>query len=281
MERMFWGIHPWHVYLDESYNSHVFCVGGLLAPAGVCDRLAAQWADRLAYENRRSAKKSLPPISRYHATDCANLKREFRTENGWSVDRQILFSKRLCEIIRDSGIWVVAIGGLIEDIKPFLPPGDVPKGLLCNLCLRMALVDISAIVRERYAGAKVTLFYDQGYDFGSEVVRVFKTFKDGIHTSDAIAECFETAEPKDSRECLPLQTADFIAYETMKRIDGLRKGRGDLRKALRHLHGSDTTLIMEQFTSEIFADMARMIMNRQSGRHPWEGVTSKMVDILP
>ena len=279
MQRMFWGIHPWHVYLDESYNSQVFCVGGFLAPAGLCDRLSAQWAERLAYENRRSARKGLPPVSRYHATDCANLKREFREENGWNVDRQILLSKRLCEIIRASGLRVVVIGGLIEDIKPFLPPGDAPRDLLCNLSFRMALVDISAIIRERYPGAEVTVFYDEGKEFGNEASRAFSTFKDGS-TSKAIAGCFKTAEARDSRGCMPLQAADFIAYEAMKRMDGLRKGRGDLRKALRSLHGSDTTLIMDQFTGQNFADMVRMIMNRQSGRHPWEGITSKMKDIL-
>ena len=36
------------------------------------------------------------PISRYHATDCANLKKEFDKKNGWDIKKQINLTKRLC-----------------------------------------------------------------------------------------------------------------------------------------------------------------------------------------
>src|ERR1035438_8305 len=110
----------WECYLDESYNSAVFCVGGFLAPKRVWDHVTARWRERLDHENRWSAKRNFPPISRYHATDCASLKREFSDKKGWTIPRQIRFSKRLCEIIGDAGPIGIVIGGRISDIKNFL-----------------------------------------------------------------------------------------------------------------------------------------------------------------
>jgi len=72
----------WEFYLDESYNSHLFCVGGFFAPAGMWKEISAGWRARIAYENRKSEVRRFPPISRYHATDCANLKGEFDKKNG-------------------------------------------------------------------------------------------------------------------------------------------------------------------------------------------------------
>src|ERR1700685_1218232 len=83
----------WHAYLDESYNAQTFCVGGFMAPIGTWSKIETPWKQRIDFENRKSAKKGFPPISRYHATDCANLKKEFTETNGWSIDRQIELSK--------------------------------------------------------------------------------------------------------------------------------------------------------------------------------------------
>jgi len=94
---------PWELYIDESYNDHVFCVGGFLAHPGTWGEITTAWQDRIAYENRKSAVKGFPPLTRYHATDCANLKQEFDEKKGWNIDRQIRLAKRLCKIIGDAG----------------------------------------------------------------------------------------------------------------------------------------------------------------------------------
>jgi hypothetical protein len=58
----------WHAYLDESYNNHVFCVGGFLGPETIWNEIEEQWKARLQYENEKSAIAGFPPISQYHAT---------------------------------------------------------------------------------------------------------------------------------------------------------------------------------------------------------------------
>jgi hypothetical protein len=110
------------LYIDESYNSHVFCIGGFLAPASLWTATSGRWQERIAYESRKSALKGFPPISRYHATDCANLKREFDARRGWSIKRQIALAKRLCEIIGESGMIGIAVGGRIVDVRQHFDP---------------------------------------------------------------------------------------------------------------------------------------------------------------
>lgn len=111
----------WRDYIDESYNPRTFCVGGLLAPVKMWEQIEESWKQRITYENRRSEKKGFPPISRYHATDCANLKKEFSNDKGWDIPRQIRFSKRLCEIIGSNGPCAIVHGGAIADIQKYLP----------------------------------------------------------------------------------------------------------------------------------------------------------------
>lgn len=272
-------MRPWECYLDESYNSAVFCVGGFLGPAELWDHVKARWRERLDYENRWSAKRKLPPISRYHATDCASLKREFSDKNGWTIPRQIRFVKRLCEIIGGAAPIGIVIGGRIDDIKTFLRPGDTPKYILYDLCFRMTLMNSAEVIKEYYPGNRMKVFYDQGKTFESHARQAFNTFVDGS-TAGTIADCFIDAEPQDSRTCIPLQAADFISYEGFRRIDGARKGNDDLRKSLNALLGSKVPLLIDQFTTDNFVDIGRMIENRRRGRLPHEGVGSKLARML-
>src|SRR5262245_59144069 len=83
----------WSDYIDESYNNRTFCVGAWLARVKTWGGIENKWKQRIEFENRVSFKHNFPPISRYHATDCANLKREFSEERGWTIPRQIRFTK--------------------------------------------------------------------------------------------------------------------------------------------------------------------------------------------
>jgi hypothetical protein len=85
-------------------------VGCVLAPAFVWERFTKAWAERIALENRNSVKRGFPPIGRYHATDCANLKREFAEKKGWNIPRQVRLTKRLCTIFAEHRPQAIVIG---------------------------------------------------------------------------------------------------------------------------------------------------------------------------
>jgi hypothetical protein len=101
-------------YLDESYNKRTFCVGGWILNEKQWPALETPWRQRIELERRNSIKKGFPPISRYHATDCANLKNEFDESKGWDVDRQVRLSKKLLEIISKRPLHGVVIGGQLS-----------------------------------------------------------------------------------------------------------------------------------------------------------------------
>src|SRR5258708_8353991 len=144
----------WSDYIDESYNSRTFCVGGLLAPVGVWSKIESSWKQRIDYENRVSVKKGFSPISRYHATYCANLKREFSEKNGWDIPRQIRFCKRLCEIIGSNGPYAILHGGGIADVQKYLPPDiNLVKEFLYHTSILLHLMKVGEVMKETLPGA--------------------------------------------------------------------------------------------------------------------------------
>ena len=129
-----------------------------------------------------------------------------------------------------------------------------------------------AYIHERFPGTTVKVIYDQGKNFGSVAKRSFESLRRDNGMA-YLKECFAELAPADSRECTPLQTADFLAYEAMRRLDGVRKGF-EIRKSLQALIGTKIPLHISQFTDDNFADMKRMKDNRANGRPITEGVKS-------
>ncbi|MGO9229117.1 MAG: hypothetical protein ACLQKA_07895 [Bryobacteraceae bacterium] len=260
----------WHAYLDESYNSKTFCVGCFLARAADCDDIARSWSERLAYESRISANRGCSAISRYHASDCASLKREFSEKNGWSIARQIRLTKRLSDILGGNRTTGIVVGGSIEDVQKHCGPGsDPPKELLYSLCFRMCLLGIVSLMRLRVVDARVRVFYERG-EFAGVAKESFDLTKDDQRPE---YKCLCSADAAGWEECVPLQAADFLAYEGFRRIDGSLKGKNLVRKSLQALI-RNANIIVEHFQQENFADIVRMIENQKAGRPRHEGVES-------
>ena len=89
-----------------------------------------------------------------------------------------------------------------------------------------------------------------------------------------MAAAFTELRPENSREWAELQAADFLAYEAMRQLDGIRRGTDLVRKSLQALIGTEIPLHISQFTDENFADMRRMVENKMNGRPVGEGVIS-------
>lgn len=237
-------------YIDESYNSRTFCVGGLLAPVSMWSSIEASWKQRLEYENRLSAKKGFPPISRYHATDCANLKREFSDKNGWNIGRQIRLSKRLCQILAENGPYAIVYGASLTAIQKYLPPNENPaEEFLYHISTIMHLMLVGQIMKEQFPRDRVTVYYDRSKQFGRIAREVFDSFMKDPTVKD-IFGCFATMAPMGWEDCIALQPADFIAYEGMKRVDGSLGGNDNIRKSLRALLGDKMPLRIEHFTEQ-------------------------------
>jgi hypothetical protein len=266
----------WSDYIDESYNLQTFCVGGLLAPPKMWDRIEASWSQRIAYENRRSAKKGFPPISRYHATDCANLKKEFSENRGWDVRRQILFTKRLCEIIGSNGPCAIVHGGPIAEVQEHVCPGEDAKGFLYYVSTYLHLMQVGNVMAERFPKERVSVFYDRSRQFGAIAMEAFNSFMNDP-TAKSVSKYFVTMAPMGWEDCVALQPADLIAYEGMKRVNGSLQGKDEIRKSLRALVGNDQMPVwIEHFTSEAVIDLSTILKNKRDGKPLHEGVKTKL-----
>ena len=62
-----------------------------------------------------------------------------------------------------------------------------------------------------------------------------------------LKDCFTELATEESKTCVRLQAADFMAYEAMRRLEVIRRGRGDVRKSLQALIGTEIPLRIAQF----------------------------------
>jgi hypothetical protein len=205
-------------YLDESFNGRTMCVGGFLAHERVWRKIEAKWKERIAYENRKSAKIGCPPISRYHATDCANLKREFAPENGWDVPRQIKLTKRWIEIIQQQKpAGIVMGGGASGFLKHFTSDTERWREGLYYFSIIMCLYHVADLMEGTYPNEKVTVFYDRG-KFSGMADLAYRSLMDDSRNAH-VAKYFSSMAPVGWEDFIGLQLADFMAYEGFRRID--------------------------------------------------------------
>jgi hypothetical protein len=214
-------MEQWRAYIDESYDSKTFCVGGFLARAKEWEKIERAWRKIIIGERIRSEKKGFPPISSYHATDCANLQKEFSAANGWDINRQIRLTKRLCGVIGSHTMAGFVIGGSVADVQKHLSPGsDIPKDFLYSICFKTCLIQITGWLHAIAVEPQVSVFYERS-DFDKLAREAFEMM---ANDKNRVYHSIVSAEPKGWEDCIPLQAADFMAYEGFRAVGSSLKG---------------------------------------------------------
>lgn len=234
-------------YMDESFNQRTMCVGGWLCHEQLWRRLENQWSKRVALENRRSARMGLPPISRYHASDLANLQGEYREKNGWTIERQIQFAKKLIDIIGRFKPVAITCGLWFKDLISASPewdrdhPQDKWEWAAYRLCMMTCLkLVLDTIHRSpQLAGEKVAVVYEHG-KFNSAGQSAFDSTKDSPKFPNR--DDLLTMAPMDWQNCALLQPADLIAYEGFKLVDRRPESVREFRKSLQRIIGTRLTV---------------------------------------
>jgi hypothetical protein len=233
-----------NAYIDESYDSHTMAVGGWLAHEDTWPEIETKWLQRVAHENRMSKKRGFKPISRYHATDCGNLKREFSTENGWDVPRQIHFTKKLIDVLgavhpRPVGI---AVGLSIRKLKterPDLEALDIKKQAYF-LCMCECLANIGEAMDGMFPTEKVSVVHERSNDFDHAALSAFNDMFASVRFP--YVHYFTTIAPGGWEDFPALQPADLIAYEGFKLTASRKRGQNDLRKSLQAVIGHNIVI---------------------------------------
>jgi hypothetical protein len=242
-------------YIDESYNSRTFCVGGWLAPVEKWSVIQKSWKQRVDFERSMSIKKGFRPISRYHASDCSSLKAEFDRSKGWDEARQIRFSKKLLEIISKHKPIGIVMGGSVDDYLHHFVDDNTPKKWkdgLYKFCICVVMDQIAEVMSAYFPEEKVTVYYDRG-KFSGMADKAFRSMKDDPRNAD-VSKYFVTMAPMGWEDCIPLQPADLLAFEGLKRVDGSLNGDDAIRKSLQALLGK-VDIAIGHFTRKSFGKL--------------------------
>jgi hypothetical protein len=268
----------WHSFFDEGYNdSTTFCIGSIFAPDYACAEMGDALSSRIAYENTKLEMQGYPTISRYHATDCAALRKEFSAKRGWDQDRQINLTKRICKILVEEGANGAVVGGGYKDIRPYLELQANERKFLYSLSFKVLILMKTTFLRNNFPDDRLKIFYDVSPEFVSIAKAAERDFRDDPAT-DGLTEYLIGCEPVTWRDKPEMQLADFMTFQGFRRIASSLNGSDRIMKSLDTLIGR-MPITIERFQSQNFADMIRMHDNDRSGRPINEGVASSMVTL--
>jgi len=230
-------------YVDESYDSKTMCVGGWLCHEASWKLIEPKVGQRIEYERRRSIRRGELPISRYHATDCANLKKEFSERNGWDIPRQIQLTKRLIDILasvspRPVGI---AVGLTLDDLRAARPDlnEEMTKWVAYFLCMCECFLNLGEVLDAASPTERVTVIHEHSPHFNSAALAAYNQMFES--KKFPYARYFVSIMPGRWQDFPALQPADLLAYEGFKLTAARKRGRDDLRKSLQAVigHGID------------------------------------------
>lgn len=207
-------------YIDESYNAHVFTLSCLISTGKIWSEFSRAWKLTLDSVNRKLKAKGRTTVSRYHAADCSNLKREFAD---WTTDEQRALFADILKVFKRHQVDTVALSVNLQDMDTYFPEARKYaqpdfRTFLYGMTTRFLLGRIADRFCIRYPNPKIALVHDRnGYD--SVMLEAFNQ-----QIADPAFEhkdCFTSFAAAGWETCIPLQPADLVAYENFK--DALRK----------------------------------------------------------
>lgn len=260
-------------YMDESYSDgNVMCVGGWLCDEKKWATIESQWQKRIDYENRQSAKRGLPPITRYHATDLNNYRNEFK---GWDERRAVLFTKKLIDILGRGKEPIMKPIGIACGVRVPHLVGNFPQDhptiyknhfAAYRLCMIENLLVLSRTLATAFPDEKVAVIYDKG-PFGGAAQSAFESFQE---SKVKRYEDVLTMAPVDGKKCIALQCADLFAYEGRKLVTNPKQAEREFRRSLRRVIGNDNYLRVRQITKDVLEKIAANRKSAPEPPHDWD-----------
>ncbi len=251
-------------FFDES-GTHKGC---LVTAIGGCVARAEQWAI-FAPEWRRVLEDF--EVSFFHSTDLANSEKQFK---GWNDAKKRSFIAELARVMGSFAKTAIAVLIVVKhySIVPEWARKTFAFGDEYNFCFQMCvgltLSWIAGLNPPMPEGDQVAFTFDQR-PTGESITRAayfyIKRFRDPNDRMGTLAFA-------DKKRLLPLQAADFVAYESYKHIDNQE------RKSGRPMRGSLRIFVENiwQFDAHVFrAEHLKELLNfyqqgeNLEGNVPW------------
>jgi hypothetical protein len=235
-------------YADESYNNRTFNFGGWLGEESEWNRLEGQWLKRIEHERRKHGK-----LARYHASDCASRLQDYQ---GWSIAEQIQHTQKLQAIITRRDLIAICSGvDLLALSRVFTGDAKDPLRGAYDLTVRHLMMMIRTAVRRGH-GHRVTIIHDQTNGYNGVISDAFHRFLE--EAGERYKELFVTIAPMRWQDCVPLQPADMIAFDTFKLLDGTVHSSARMRRSLQELLGKAAHIEGRYFNEALMLRLKRM-----------------------
>ena len=211
-------------YIDDSGSakSNLFTLSCLVGHTSMWMWIEWAWLDCLEKKNRQLKAEGRKELSRFHAADCSSLVGEFK---GWTVPEQKEFMAGPIKVFTRHPLGIIAYTVDLRDLVAEFPEAKAsPRGLANVILLTniMKYIGDKILSDPRYRDEQIALVHDRS-DYDAVLLEAF----DHVRNDKTFMqrEQFTTISSMGWEKCVPLQLADFLAYENFKIIERESAGR--------------------------------------------------------
>ena len=217
-----------NAYVDESYaEPRTFALGCALARGMDWFEIARQWKKVIDRKNRELEKTGRRFVSRYHSSDCNNMRGDFE---GWEPPERDAFITELIGIVNKNKIRIVGHTVDLSEVEECFPTRKSNPKRTAFLVLSVLLWKaIGEQARRIHRDPNINVVYECGPFNG-----IGMDSYDALRRSDLLDRVLFRGVSFDDSSVAPLQIADLVAYESMKEHDRQASGR-DRRHSLKAL----------------------------------------------
>lgn len=171
------------------------------------------WCRLLERVNKKLLSKSRKAISRYHAADCNGSFNDFEY---WTPDERRELHEQILAIFSRHRHMVVSYTLNLKELVDEFPRAEEKSENVANILLLsriMEEISVRLFGDKRYSTDRIALIHDHGM-YDAVLLDAFNNKKSDETLKHR--EQFVTIAPMCWEDCIPLQSADFLAYENFK-----------------------------------------------------------------
>jgi hypothetical protein len=241
-------------YMDEScrQGQTLFTFSCLIASGKSWFEMERAWRLCIDAKNRQLKKEGRELLRRYHASDCNARRKDFE---GWTPEEQIAFVKGLLRTFkRTKGVHAVGYVLNLDELCEVFPDTADRLDAAYFVLTKFIMYTIGDDFLNLGGGkpAKLTLFHDRTakVKYDETILRAFS--QQIADNNFKYAQYFTTVAPLGWEDCIALQPADLVAFETGKYAEQKSKKRKSF-EALLDL--PQFGIHVKMFTKEILQEM--------------------------
>jgi hypothetical protein len=223
-------------YFDESIDNEWFTLGAVFSTGLSWQWLSVDWDRCVKRWSKKMVASGRKPLRRYHGTDCAGRNEDF---DGWTEHEQQEFLAELRGIMDvTNGVHSLSLSLRPKELSEvFEIRGDKRLKRACyEVLLQYVMLQLGRDIHSRnpgYEHCRVALFHDHTKFYDAWLNSAFFAMKED--PSFLYRQYFTTIAPMTWEDCIALQPADMVAFETRKQAIRKTQGHplgGELQKLL-------------------------------------------------